>query len=196
MKKSIASNLKHFAILSLVILFCLHGNAQDSTKRFRNMVFKTTVYNMDEKMIGNGYLVQVNDSNVVLSYSPYPFSFSFGNQVPLNQINYNEIEYIQYKRKGSVGRGIVAGILGGAALGAIVGLASGDDKVEEGVWLSGLFAMSAGEKAASYGVVFGLLGGITGAIIGAVASKKFIINGKPSALKELNTSLLERVYSK
>ena len=153
-------------------------------------------------MIAQGYLVQVNDSNVAVSIAPLPYGVS--TKSSLEQYNYNDIKYVEYKRKGSIGRGILIGSLSGVLLGTIMGLVEGDTKPPEnnnlGYTLAYSFGpVSTGEKVATYGLGLGLIGGLTGALIGAISnavSKKFTINGKPSALKELNTTLLERVYSK
>ena len=185
----------------LLVLFGLNVKAQDTTKKIRNIVFKTTVYNMDEKMIAKGYLVQVNDSNLAISVAPLPYGASPNSS--LEKFNYRDIKYVEYKRKGGIGRGILIGSITGVFLGAIMGLVEGDTKPVDNNWGRNIVIsfgpVSTGEKVATYGFGLGLLGAVTGAIIGAisnVASKKFTINGKPSALKELNYTLLERVYSK
>ena len=202
MKQSIASNIKHGSILFLLFFFCFYANAQDSSKKFRNIIFKTRVYNMNEEMIAQGYLVQVNDSNVAISVAPLPYGVS--PKSSLEQYNYHDIKYVEYKRKGSIGRGILIGSITSVLLGTIMGLVEGDTKPpEDNNWGNtlaySLGPVTTGEKVVTYGLGLGLMGGLTGAIIGAISNvvtKKFTINGKPSALKELNTTLLERVYSK
>ena len=180
MKKIIA------AILSF--LFFTNVHSQDTSGKYKPLVFSANVYN-DKGKVYKNFLVQVNDSNVLMSENPYPYS-----KVPdggsMKLITYNEIDHIKIKRKGAVGRGILAGGLTGFGVGVIIGFIEGDD--EPDTW----FSYSAGEKAILYGTGLGITGGIIGAVIGALATKKFIIKGSPSALKELNITLLERVYAK
>jgi len=57
--------------------------------------------------------------------------------------------------------GLVYGFMGGALMGGVLGLASGDDP-------PGWFSMTAGEKAGAGVVVFGVLGGVGGLVIGAL----------------------------
>jgi hypothetical protein len=108
------------------------------------------------------------------------------------------MDKLVYKRKGSVGRGLLIGFVSGAILGGLIGLASGNDE-EEFSWDDFPYYFeprTAGEKAVSTGAALGILGGIIGGVVGALAKKSFTINRSPSAMKELNTTLLERVYSK
>ena len=170
--------------------------AQDSSKRIRKMVFEAKVYNADNKMITDNYLLQVNDSSILLGNKPDHFSLSPYSSNPVTLINYNDIGLVKIRRKGSVGRGALIGAVAGVVVGALAGLASGSDEPENPIIDIIYPPMTAGQKALTAGAVCGLLGAVTGAIIGAVAKKTFYINRNPSALKELNITLLERVYSK
>ena len=106
----------------------------------------------------------------------------------LRHFTYSDIESIDIRRKGSAGRGALAGFLIGAGFGIITGLASGDDKGE-------MLAFSAGEKAIALGLTAGGIGALIGLLVGGLAHKKFYINRKKERLKEMNTTLLERIYS-
>ena len=197
MKKNITSLLRHCIFIFILVQTGTHALAQDSSKRFRKMVFEAKVYNADNKMITEDYLLQVNDSSILLGNKPDHFSLSPYSSNPVTLINYNDIGLIKIKRKGSVGRGALIGAVAGIVVGALAGLASGDDDPEINSPVDIFYPpMTAGQKALAAGAMCGLLGGVTGAIIGAVAKKTFTINRNPSALKELNTTLLERVYSK
>ena len=202
MKQIIASN-PAYVIAILLYLFCANVNAQDSTRRNRNLIFNTKVYNMNGELLTDGYLVQVNDTSVIVSFIPVPYTVSRVNGRHLSHIRYDDINYLKYKRKGSVGRGILIGTITGLITGAIIGLAQGDEEVVDRRWGWGwgpstVNVRSAGQNAVVYGLGMGVVGAITGAIIGAIsnmAKKTITINGSPSALKELNYTLLERVYS-
>ncbi|MDU8885228.1 hypothetical protein RXV94_03585 [Yeosuana sp. MJ-SS3] len=87
----------------------------------------------------------------------------------LQYIEAEKIREIRIRKKGSVGKGVWIGALSGATLGAIIGLASGDD---QGGW----FGFSKEEKAAMNAVGFGVVGAGFGAL-GGNAKKKIIING-------------------
>ena len=178
-----------FIITILTFLFFTNAFSQDTSGKFRSRIFRAEVYN-DKGMVYENFLVQVNDSNVLLSADPHPYNRLPADFSSLKLITYNEIDHINIRRKGSVGRGALTGGLIGLGVGVIIGLVEGSD--EPDTW----FAYTAGEKSAMYGAALGLTGGIIGAIIGAFAKKKFIIKGSPSALKEMNYTLLERIYSK
>ncbi|MBA2744957.1 MAG: hypothetical protein H0U44_01910 [Flavisolibacter sp.] len=143
------------------ILFCAisQSHAQDTTRKFRQVIYKAMVFNND-KVINNDYLVQVNDSTIALSQNPQPFGLPSYHAASLHNINYSDIDQIQLKRKGAVGRGILTGVIVGGALGVITGFGSGNDNRSE------LIQFSAGEKAFSLGIAGGLAGGIIGGVLG------------------------------
>jgi hypothetical protein len=86
----------------------------------------------------------------------------------------SEIAKIVDKRVGRGGlEGFGLGFLGGAAVGAVIGYADGDDECDpnDGHWC--LFTMTAGEKAVLGGAVFGVLGGALGGLIGLARGSHF-----------------------
>jgi len=87
----------------------------------------------------------------------------------LNTISPEKIQEIRIRRTGSIGKGVWIGALSGAALGTIIGLASGDDE-------PGWFSFSKEEKATFGAMGFATLGAGFGAL-GGTAKKKIIING-------------------
>jgi hypothetical protein len=181
--------MKKSIVLILSIFFFTNVYSQDTSGKLRPLIFKADVYN-DKGIAYSNYLVQVNDSNVLMSLVPLAYTKLPADLNSLKLITYNEIDHIKIKRKGAVGRGALTGGLIGLGTGLIIGLVEGDD--EPDTW----FSYTAGEKAVMYGAALGIAGGLIGAVIGAIATKKFIIKGSPSALKELNITLLERVYGK
>jgi hypothetical protein len=126
-----------------------------------------------DKSFTKGYLSAFSDSAVIISFAPVRFSSNTHYTTDHRSINYNDLGEIYVRRKGSTGRGILYGVIAGAATGAIIGLASGDDPPCEtnpsdffglGYGLCNAFRTTAGEKALGGGVVLGLGGGIIGAL--------------------------------
>ena len=72
-----------------------------------------------------------------------------------------EIQKITIAKKSGFFKGLGLGLVIGGGSGALLGLASGDDK-------PGLFSMTAGEKTAVGGLGFGILGALAGGIVGAI----------------------------
>lgn len=104
------------------------------------------------KAIGSGELYQLYDD-------------SLGIVNPLKAtppVNYSikDIDQIWLRRKGKIGRGILAGAITGVVAGVILGYASGDGDVA-------LFSMTAGEKAALLGLAMGQAGAFIGLGVGA-----------------------------
>ena len=63
-------------------------------------------------------------------------------------------------KKSNVGKGLGIGFLAGAALGAVIGFAAGDDP-------PGFLAFSSEQKAAAGAILGGLAGGVIGGVVGA-----------------------------
>ena len=195
MKKISPSTFLVFLIVLSIISF--NSYAQDSTRKMRKMVFEARVYNMDNKLITENYLLQINDSSLLLGSNPDHFNLSPYSSNPVNLINYNDIGLVKVRRKGGAVRGAITGTIAGVLVGGLIGLMSGSDDMEINSPIDVLYPpMTAGEKALIGAGTLGLIGGLVGAIIGASAKQTFIINRNPSALKELNTTLLERLYVK
>ena len=171
----------------LLLNFIFHSHAQDSSAKYKPRIFRAYVYGNDS-IYSRDFIAYAKDSSIAISKLPLPFNKAPAQDANVSLIPYSSIDYIKIQRKGSVGRGIVTGVLSGFFAGILIGLAEGGDDPDS--W----FAYSAGEKAIMYGATAGIAGGIIGAIIGGVARKKFIINKTPSKLQEMNRRLLEKVY--
>ncbi len=83
-------------------------------------------------------------------------------------IEVSDISAIRVVKKSRAWAGLGFGALGGAAMGAIIGLASGDDPQREDFW-GNMFRFSAGEKALWTGFALGVVGGVVGLTVGALA---------------------------
>jgi len=94
-----------------------------------------------------------------------------------------QINTITLKKKNAGLKGTLIGFGIGAAIGAIVGLASGDDDPKQ--W----FAYTAGEKAVGLGVMGGITGAVIGGIAGALAKKVFVIGGKKDLYRSSQAEL-------
>lgn len=92
----------------------------------------------------------------------------------IRAIDHRSIKSIKLRRSGRVGRSALIGASGGALLGAVLGLAEGDDSAD--CWI---FCYTAEEKALAGAVVLAIPGAGIGALIGT-ESKKYEINGNTS----------------
>jgi hypothetical protein len=108
----------------------------------------------------NGELIAVKPSSLLI------LDWASGADVT---IEVSDISTIKVVKKSRAWTGLGWGALGGAAIGAIIGLASGDDPQNEEYGWGNLFRFSAGEKALAAGVALGIVGGLVGLTAGALA---------------------------
>ena len=120
---------------------------------------------------------------MALSSSPVPLNLENGDLFSV--YNYDQLRQVTVRRKASTVRGLGYGALIGFGIGAIAGLASGDDP-------SGWFAYTAEQKAIVAGVLGIPVGAVIGVIAGAVAHKTFIIGGSKDNYKAMRESLLNK----
>jgi hypothetical protein len=85
--------------------------------------------------------------------------------VPTESITRLAVNAGPRSRSAALGRGLGFGFLAGAAVGAMLGYADGDDECAEGDWC--ILDLSAGDKAVVGGAVIGGLGAAIGALVGA-----------------------------
>jgi len=116
----------------------------------------------DESEI-QGELISVRYESMIISTGYYEFSEEdFEEQKEeLLIVPYQEIDKIILEGKSNFLPGLGYGVLGGAALGAILGFASGDDPPNQ------FLSFSASDKAVILGVLFAGVGLVIGGIIGA-----------------------------
>ena len=159
-------------------------------------------------LVTKGWLYQVNDSQLVVLHAKK------SRLKKLTEADYNpydhtsimaveQIKSLSMQRKNPGLRGALFGIGLGVIAGVVAGYAEGDDPVMEYnstdpfgnlfVALNNAFAMTAGEKAATYGAAFGVLGGIVGGVVGALAKKKFTIGGRKEKFHDLQGELMRRL---
>jgi hypothetical protein len=159
-------------------------------------------------LVTKGWLYQVNDSQLVVLHAKK------SRLKKLTEADYNpfdhtsimvvdQIKSLAVQRKNPGLRGALFGIALGVVTGVVAGYAEGDDPVMQYnasdpfgglfVALNNAFAMTAGEKAVSYGAAFGVLGGIMGGVIGTLAKKRFTIGGRKEKFHDLQGELMRRL---
>lgn len=136
------------------------------------------------RKITNGYLSGINDSLIQLSTKRVTFSNSILENPSYKTYNYSDIENVNIRKYGSVGKGILYGALIGAGVGGLVGLASYHREADS--W----FDLGPGFSAA----VGAIIGAIPGIIIGTIRGsqmRKFSIRRNKEKFKRMKTSILE-----
>lgn len=129
-----------------------------------------------------GTLYEVRDTSVVLIHFPMMESNTPRKQM-ISNINYNMINIIQTRKKGSPLNGALYGFIGGGLAGGIFGYAAG----KEAFFISPGF----------YTIAFGAVGGILGSGIGALAGlhrKQFTIYGDKRNFEATRAKLRKYSY--
>jgi len=150
MKKQFAGKRRQKirVIILTLSFFCLLGNL---SARDRKKGADIIIQKKDGKTI-KGELLAVKNNEIILMDS-----------INLSGIKLKseEIQKITIARKSGFFKGMGLGLVIGGGSGALLGLASGDDK-------AGWFSMTAGEKSAAGGLGLGILGALAGGIVGAI----------------------------
>ena len=148
--------------MAMVLLLIAPGfYAQNKTKKVK--VYKIWVTKMDGSTV-NGFFYAADEQGITISKSKTL------DESNLLLVKAENISLIKLRRKGAVGKGAGIGFVSGAAFGAIIGYAAGDDP--ENVW----FSTTAKEKAGGGAILFGALGSGVGALWGT-GKKKIPIGG-------------------
>ena len=172
-------NFKRIAICIPVLLFTGFLTTITGQNPDRQRTYKIWIETMDSRMI-KGFLTDIDSSGITLSgdrnnlYADTYF------------VNADNVRLIKLRRRGSGIRGAGYGLLGGAAFGALLGAASGDDgrscSTTQTTWGDLTWCsdgLTAGEKAAGGAIVGGFFGSIAGTAVGHI-KRKFIIDGNLS----------------
>ncbi|MFT3935360.1 MAG: hypothetical protein QM726_17170 [Chitinophagaceae bacterium] len=169
-------------LFSLSIL-CVH--AQDSSL-LKNRIFKINIRQSDS-VYTNGWLTDITDSSVWVSNVPLRFRSPASNTMQSKEFVYHQIDLLRLKRPKGALRGFGIGLFGGFAGGALLGFLSGDDT-------SGLFRLTAAEKALAAGIGLGISAAIVGTIIGGLAKKTFLIKHKKESFNPMYNYVIEKTY--
>ena len=164
---------KQFIILILTFFILLGNLSAKDRKKGADII----VQKKDGKII-KGELLAVKNDAIILMDSLNLSGITMKSK---------EIQKITIAKKSGFFKGLGLGLVIGGGSGALLGLASGDDK-------PGLFSMTAGEKTAVGGLGFGILGALAGGIVGAIKGidESVVLEGRTPeemerVLKKLNT---------
>jgi hypothetical protein len=145
-----------------------------------------------EKKLTYGYLSGINDSLLQLSTRRVTFSNHLVENSDYKTYTYAEVEKVNIRTHGSVGRGIVFGALIGGVFGAIIGLATYEKPVPNGFLTLDFGPGFSALIGAASGVI---TGGIIGGIIKSKSTKFFIHRNKTN-FEKMRTTILEMALSK
>lgn len=146
--------------------------------------YLTRAFEKNSPISKNGFLTQVLDSSVVISYKT-------GNSVVFTshqEIPVQDIDYLRFNKDGGVGGPILLGALAGLGAGFIIGYSMGEDKN------CSLICYSAGTKGGLIGIPMALGGGIIGGFIGVSSIKKIIINKNQKSYEDQKGMI--RIYQR
>jgi hypothetical protein len=174
-------------ILSLAALLSQSVKAQDSVTN-KSRTYQAVVVTMKNVRAG-GYLSNLADSAACLATYPVHLQLRGLEDVAGQRFRYSDIQQITLKRKGRVGRGILAGVIIGTIVGGIAGLIAGGDSGDSQHWV--LFTPA---EAALAGAAGGCVtGAALGAIISALAKDKFMIGGSKQKYQAMREAMIIRM---
>jgi hypothetical protein len=204
--------MKQSLILPLLMLNSIAVLAQDDTTTAVKKAIPSmaTIKTMDGNSIKGWFYAMDSNRVYLLSNLNKIQQPALDIKSPrLNNVDYKlpaaNINTITLKKKHAGLKGTLIGLGAGIVVGAVIGFASGDDKIAPytGVALNDLFigmgnafAMTAGEKALGAGLGLGFTGAIVGCIIGNVVKKKFTIGGRKEIYHDLQYELMQRLIIK
>lgn len=159
--------MRTLTVLFVLVFSCFHLFGQGIPDTFK--IYQVWIKPLDNSATIKGVLYALNDSSIFISNSLLKKDYCSGNYWA-KPILVKNVKTLKVRRKGSVGKGALTGILSGAITGIIVGFAAGDDP-------PGLFSYDASQKATWAGIGFAIIGVSVGAGIGS-SSKNFQIEGR------------------
>ncbi len=151
-----------------------------SERSARKGVYQAWIYTSGLSKPLKKYVLSTTDSSLLLVGSPLSI---FEPTTAIQEILILDIKKIQFRKKGRVGRSMLAGFGIGAGMGLLAGALGGDDP---GDFLS----LTAGQKAVIGGVLLGFAGAVAGLISGFL-KKSIPIDGSPDKYKRSRT-LIQR----
>ena len=196
-------------ILMLFIAFSAFAQTDSTTAEQKKQIPNlATIQTTNGNKLKGWFYKMDNDKIYLLPSSRKSLKPSVLGNIDLKEglipIDVYEIRTIGLQKKGAAGRGALLGLLAGAATGAIIGFAEGDDPVtpytgtfaDVFIAIGNAFTMTAEEKALSYGIMIGTTGALTGYLIGKLTKKKFIIGGNKQVYRDLSGELTKRLILK
>ena len=155
----------------LVLSVCMFFRDSVVFAQEKSKVYKVWIDQFDKGYKITGFLYDINDSSIFVSYEYIKTSYD-ENPPEFNAIPVVDIGVIKLRRKGAIGRGAIIGTFAGMVLGGIVGFAQGDD--EPNTSLLSVFTDPAftKEEKAGMGVFIGAqVGAILGTLLGTIKIK-------------------------
>ena len=191
LKYSKSKIMKHkFFALCFLLTACHQGKSQPVPTPQKMVKPKTfTLKLKTERKITYGYLSGINDSLIQLSTKRVTLSNSFIENPAYKTYTYAEVEKVNIRKYGSVGRGIGYGALIGGGVGGIVGLATYQRDP------NGWFDFGPGINAIGGAIVGAIPGIIIGGILG-LKMRKFNIHRNKEKFNEMKTFVLEMSINK
>lgn len=160
-------------ILIIAVTLAFGFGAYGQSKKGKIKIYKIWVLKIDGSK-EKGFFYKANEKGITVSKSK---SLDASNLILVEAEN---ISLIKVRRKGAIGKGAGIGFLSGAAVGAGMGFAQGDDE-------PGWFSLTKEDKAVGIGVALGLLGTGVGAIAGTGTKKIPIYGDLETYLTQLNS---------
>jgi hypothetical protein len=159
------------SFILLLFLCFTFSQAEAQVTDLAKVKYISSVYLLGNEIPLKGAIVTTGDSTIQLIDKSLLKSKAVIAPDLIQVIPIASVNRIDIRRKNSVGRGALRGLLGGAAFGAIFGFAiAGNDNF-----------FSRGESAQIGVAVFTIPGLITGTLVGANKKTKIKINGNPAS---------------
>jgi hypothetical protein len=170
-------------VLSLSLFFLQIVKSQDSLEKFKSykIVVNQVMPGSLTKSVVKGYFATIQDSALYVSGSKIGMSFNHMNTEYLQKIDYKTLTSVKLYDHSKSPMTMLFCMVGGAAIGAIIGSLGGND--------TGWFGLTSGEKAFFGGLIGVGAGALVGTIIVNSRDKKFLINGEWTSLEEMKESL-------
>ncbi|HMH31883.1 MAG TPA: hypothetical protein VK543_02575 [Puia sp.] len=139
-----------------------------------------------------GFLYDLQDSSLQI-VKQKPNTHMQGSPAMVWDYPYQQIDNIRLRKKGSIGSGVLIGILGGAVVGALIGSLTTRTVPNYISWwqIDGYSTRSNTSPGAAVGV---LAGGIAGALAGILIHRSFIIKGSKERFLKMHEKMMNKLY--
>lgn len=155
-------NIKTLVLFLLCIgLFPIPGVAQDTLK---NDNYQVWLRSSQQRTLSLGYVQSLSDTTMTLGLSRHK------SETGLHVFPVEQVEWVKFRERRSIVRGIGRGALFGFAVGFVYGLIQGDDPpCKKNEWICIRFA--AHEKGLLYSVFTTPIAAVAGGVIGSFKTK-------------------------
>lgn len=167
--------MKTFLIILLLLSITLDTNAQAIPTS--KAVYYNWIYLNNSSRVLKGIILATNDSSIQFIDKSFLAKGKVVASYQLQVIPIATIESIKYRKRNRLTKGTLLGVAGGAAAGAILGYAQGDDVCEPGAWC--ILEFSAEDKAV-LGAILGIMPGMSIGLLLGSSRETIPINGNQS----------------